>query len=181
MVYSCESGFSPSVAVTSTNSGFDLFKRQQKFTARDLPYFSVCGTGAAQFNNKRRKRKMTIHKKFGAAILSLVVLFAAVSSASAQGFGGRMSKKEKAGWIGGGAVAGAVIGGLIGGKKGAVIGGLLGAGAGTATVYAKGRNDDYYDRYERRSYNRRYDDRYDRSDRYERYSRSYNNSGRCRR
>jgi hypothetical protein len=40
--------------------------------------------------------------------------------------------KRTAGFIGGGAGGGALIGGLAGGGKGALIGGLLGAGAGTA-------------------------------------------------
>ena len=40
--------------------------------------------------------------------------------------------KRSAGFIGGGAGGGALIGGLAGGGKGALLGGLLGAGAGTA-------------------------------------------------
>jgi hypothetical protein len=40
--------------------------------------------------------------------------------------------KRTAGFVGGGAGGGALIGGLAGGGKGALIGGLLGAGAGTA-------------------------------------------------
>jgi hypothetical protein len=40
--------------------------------------------------------------------------------------------ERTAGFIGGGAGLGALIGGLAGGKKGALIGGLAGAGAGTA-------------------------------------------------
>ncbi|MBI3654472.1 MAG: hypothetical protein HY231_25870 [Acidobacteria bacterium] len=115
---------------------------------------------------------MRVNTKIGAAILSLAILFAAVSSASAQSFGGSMSTKNKAKWIGGGAAAGAVIGGLLGGKKGAVIGGLLGAGAGTATVYVKGRREqERYGRYEGRYYgNERYDQRDERYDRYNRYN-----------
>jgi hypothetical protein len=121
----------------------------------------------------------TTSKTFGIAILSLVILFGAVSSASAQNFGGRMSTRDKAKWIGGGAAAGAVIGGLLNGKKGAVIGGLLGAGAGTATVYVKGRRDE--ERYGR--YDGRYDVRYGRYDNYDRYERSgrfnsFNNNNR---
>jgi hypothetical protein len=90
-------------------------------------------------------------KKFCASMLGLMLLFAVASSASAQSFGGRMSNGKKAGIIGGGAAAGAVIGGLLGGKKGAIIGGLLGAGGGSAYVYANGRDDDRYRGY--RGYN----------------------------
>jgi hypothetical protein len=118
-----------------------------------------------------------INKKFSAAILSLVILFAAISSANAQGWRrwGRdngTSKKEKAAWIGGGAAAGAVVGGLLNGKKGAIIGGLLGAGAGTATAVIKDRNDDdRYERYGRRNYvrNNRFNDGY----RYNRFNDGY--------
>jgi len=93
----------------------------------------------------------TLTKKFCAATLGLMLLFAVASSASAQSFGGRMSNGQKAGVIGGGAAAGAVIGGLLGGRKGAIIGGLLGAGGGSAYVYANGRDDDRYRGY--RGYN----------------------------
>jgi hypothetical protein len=49
--------------------------------------------------------------------------------------------KRTAGFIGGGAGGGALIGGLAGGGKGALIGGLLGAGAGTAgSVFTGNKN-----------------------------------------
>src|SRR6266542_4328168 len=91
----------------------------------------------------------TLSKKICAAVLGLALLFAISGSANAQSFGNRnrLSGKEKTAYIGGGAVAGALIGGLLGGKKGAVIGGLLGAGGGTGYVYYKGRDNDRYDRY----------------------------------
>jgi len=92
----------------------------------------------------------TLTKKLCAATLGLMLLCVAASSANAQSFGGRLSTGEKAGVIGGGAAAGALIGGLLGGKKGAIIGGLLGAGGGSAYVYANGRDDDRYGGY--RSY-----------------------------
>lgn len=44
------------------------------------------------------------------------------------------TKKEDAAKIGVPAVGGAIIGGILGGKKGAVIGGVVGGGAGTAVV-----------------------------------------------
>jgi hypothetical protein len=115
---------------------------------------------------------ISINKKFSVAILSLVILLIAVSSADAQRWrrnrDNGTSNKEKAAWIGGGAAAGAVLGGLLNGKKGAIIGGLLGAGAGTATAVIKDRNDDD-DRYGR--YSRRY---FNRNDRYSSYNnRSY--------
>jgi hypothetical protein len=49
--------------------------------------------------------------------------------------------KRTAGFIGGGAGGGALIGGLAGGGKGALIGGLIGAGAGTAGAAFTGNND----------------------------------------
>ena len=47
---------------------------------------------------------------------------------------------ESSAKIGGGAIAGAIIGAIAGGGKGAMIGGATGAGAGTAAVMAGGRN-----------------------------------------
>jgi len=49
--------------------------------------------------------------------------------------------KRTAGFIGGGAGGGALIGGLAGGGKGALIGGLVGAGAGTAGAAFTGNKD----------------------------------------
>jgi len=49
--------------------------------------------------------------------------------------------KRSAGFAGGGAGFGAIIGGLAGGGKGALIGGLAGAGAGTAGGAMTGNND----------------------------------------
>ena len=49
--------------------------------------------------------------------------------------------KRTAGFIGGGASGGALIGGLAGGGKGALIGGLIGAGAGTAGAAFTGNKD----------------------------------------
>ncbi len=97
----------------------------------------------------------TLTGKLCAATLGLMLLFVAASSANAQSFGGRMSTGEKAGYIGGGAAAGAVIGGLLGGRKGAIIGGALGVAGGTGYVYARGREEQ--DRYGR-DYGYRYND-----------------------
>lgn len=49
--------------------------------------------------------------------------------------------RRTAGFIGGGAGGGALIGGLAGGGKGALIGGLIGAGAGTAGAALSGNKD----------------------------------------
>lgn len=54
--------------------------------------------------------------------------------------GGSHEKRNLA-IIGGGAGAGALIGGLAGGGKGALIGSAAGAGAGTGAAYATGRKD----------------------------------------
>lgn len=53
---------------------------------------------------------------------------------SESGISGKSSDNRNIGYIGGGGVGGAVLGGAIGGGKGAAIGGLLGAGAGVAGV-----------------------------------------------
>jgi hypothetical protein len=42
---------------------------------------------------------------------------------------------------GAGAVAGAIIGGILGGGKGAVVGAVLGGAAGVGTVYVEGNKD----------------------------------------
>src|SRR5437867_6493110 len=93
---------------------------------------------------------ITLTSKLSAATLGLVLLLSVASTTNAQSrFGGSLSTKEKAAYIGGGAAAGALIGGLLGGKKGAVIGGLLGAGGGTGYVYYKGRREEErYGRYD---------------------------------
>jgi hypothetical protein len=95
---------------------------------------------------------MFTSERICAVVLGLVLMSAIMTTANAQSFGGRLSTGEKVGAIGGGAAAGALIGGLLGGKKGAVIGGLLGGGAGTAYVYSQGRDHDRYGRYHGRSY-----------------------------
>ena len=124
------------------------------------------------------KVMLIMRKKLYAAILGLVLLFAATTTTNAQSWRyrdrDRFSKGEKAAVIGGGAAAGAVIGGLLGGKKGAILGGLLGAGGGTGYVILKDRNNDDDWRYRGRYYrsnrffesNRRFDNnRWNRFDR----------------
>ncbi|HTR68488.1 MAG TPA: hypothetical protein VMT86_15090 [Bryobacteraceae bacterium] len=50
-------------------------------------------------------------------------------------------KKNNAGWIGGGAGGGALIGAIAAGGKGALIGGPIGAGAGTAVAFFTGKRN----------------------------------------
>lgn len=122
---------------------------------------------------------LTLSKKLCTAALAMVLMVAATTTANAQSFRDRLSNKEKVAAIGGGAAAGALIGGLLGGTKGAVIGGLLGAGGGTGYVVYRGNRDDRYGRYDRDDYrlrDYRYNERwrYDHDDRargWDRYSR----------
>jgi hypothetical protein len=74
-------------------------------------------------------------------ILSLRVTSVAGSSVSSSTFsvGGKGHMQSNAIKIGGGAAAGALIGGLLGGGKGALIGGGAGAGAGTGVAMLTGK------------------------------------------
>jgi uncharacterized membrane protein len=54
---------------------------------------------------------------------------------------GKSHTKSNVTKIGGGAAAGAVIGGLAGGGKGALIGSAVGAGAGTGIAAATGKEE----------------------------------------
>src|SRR5215813_10385577 len=117
------------------------------------------------------------NKKIITLVLGLALMCAAVPANAQSYYRDRngMSTQKKALVIGGSAAAGAVIGGLLGGKKGALIGGLLGGGAGTGYVVLNRRrdNDDrygYYDRYGRYHY---YDRAYDRDYGRYRFSDSY--------
>jgi len=54
---------------------------------------------------------------------------------------GGSHKKNNAGWIGGGAGGGALLGAIAAGGKGALIGGPIGAGAGTAVAFFTGKRN----------------------------------------
>jgi hypothetical protein len=116
-----------------------------------LPLFKNAECKPHSFELTGGLEMLAINKKLCAVALSLVLMFAAAVPASAQSsFGGSMSTKSKVKYIGGGAAAGAIIGGLLKGKKGAIIGGLLGGGAGAGYVYIKGkREEDRYGRFYR--------------------------------
>lgn len=107
---------------------------------------------------------LAINKKLCALTLGLFIMFAAVVPANAQRWRNRdrLSTGEKAAIIGGGAAAGALVGGLIGGKKGAIIGGLLGGGGGTGVVIYKDRQDDRYRGYRDYRYRDNRDNRFGR-------------------
>jgi hypothetical protein len=151
--------------VTGTKSSgvvWATFHLQIKTTNKD-EHFEMAGllrvdgthvaptTSAATSRKVQRgmggKEMLTLTRKLCATTLGLMLLLVAASSANAQSFGGRLSNGEKVGAIGGGAAAGAVIGGLLGGTKGAIIGGALGAVGGTAYVATQGRDDYRYGRY----------------------------------
>ncbi|HJQ70551.1 MAG TPA: hypothetical protein VKA70_16355 [Blastocatellia bacterium] len=100
-----------------------------------------------------------VNRKLCAGALSLALLLAVAMPASAQSrFGGSMSTKKKVGIIAGGAAAGALLGGVINGKKGAVLGGVIGGGAGAGYVYIEGKREEdryaEYDYYRYRDYRR---------------------------
>jgi hypothetical protein len=116
---------------------------------------------------------LSINKRVFAGLLSLALLFAIVSPASAQ-WRRRdrgLSGGEKAGIIVGGAAAGALLGGLLGGKKGAIIGGAVGAGGGTGVVVYKDRQDNRWERYREDRYRYYRDSRYNNYYRYNRWRR----------
>ena len=79
----------------------------------------------------------------GSGDLAIAVTRVGIYSVSTSSYEatGKGKGKRTAGFVGGGAGGGALLGGLAGGGKGALIGGLLGAGAGTAGAAFTGNKD----------------------------------------
>ena len=77
----------------------------------------------------------------GQLTLRLTSLNGVPVSTTSHSFKGKGHTKSNATKIGGGAAAGALIGGIAGGGKGALIGTALGAGAGTGVATATGKEE----------------------------------------
>lgn len=78
-------------------------------------------------------------KSPGILSIRLVAVDGKPVSTGTRSFQGKSHKKSNITKIGGGAAAGALIGGLAGGGKGALIGTAVGAGAGTGVAAATGK------------------------------------------
>src|SRR5437763_12203480 len=163
------------VCLISCCKGADFDSARQSALAAHRLLLLKLRPASREFKRTEGSKMLSINKRIFAGLLSLALLFAIVGPVSAQErFGGSMSTRKKVGIIGGGAAAGAIIGGLLGGKKGAVVGGLLGAGGGTGVVVYKDRQDDNrWDRYRDSRY-RYYSNRDTRYRYYNDYNRSYN-------
>ena len=85
-------------------------------------------------------RSGRLHKP-GALTLRLVSINGATVYSSSVRREGKSHTKSNVTKIGGGAAAGALIGGLAGGGKGAAIGTVAGAGAGTGVAAATGKEE----------------------------------------
>jgi hypothetical protein len=77
----------------------------------------------------------------GQLTIRLIAVNGIPVTTNSRSFKGKSHTKSNATKIGGGAAAGALIGGIAGGGKGALIGTALGAGAGTGVAAATGKEE----------------------------------------
>ncbi len=139
------------IAVTTTQDlGSKISEPGQSFTATVASPVSVHGVtiiraGSTAVGTVTDAKSLGKFK--GAASLSLRLDTVRAHGVTYQITSSTIERAEKgkgkrtAGFIGGGAGGGALIGGLAGGGKGALIGGLIGAGAGTAGAAFTGNKE----------------------------------------
>lgn len=139
------------IAVTTTQDlGSKISQPGQSFTATVASPVSIHGVTVIRAGSTAVGTVIdakSLGKFKGAASLSLRLDTVRAHGVTYQIASSTIDRAEKgkgkrtAGFIGGGAGGGALIGGLAGGGKGALIGGLIGAGAGTAGAAFTGNKE----------------------------------------
>lgn len=139
------------IAVTTTQDlGSKISQPGQSFTAAVASPVSIHGVTVIRAGSTAVGTVIdakSLGKFKGAASLSLRLDTVRAHGVTYQIASSTIDRAEKgkgkrtAGFIGGGAGGGALIGGLAGGGKGALIGGLIGAGAGTAGAAFTGNKE----------------------------------------